>query len=73
MHDGRFVTLREVVDHYDHGIQPSESLHGLLRDATGAPLRLQMTEADKIALEAFLNTLTDEALLSDPKFSDPFR
>jgi cytochrome c peroxidase len=73
MHDGRFFTLREVVDHYDHGVQASESLHGLLRDATGAPLRLQMTEADKSALEAFLNTLTDEALLSDPKFSDPFR
>jgi cytochrome c peroxidase len=23
MHDGRFATLREVIDHYDHGIQDS--------------------------------------------------
>ena len=29
-------------------------------------------EAELDALEAFLHTLTDEALIEDPKFSDPF-
>jgi cytochrome c peroxidase len=73
MHDGRFATLREVIDHYDHGIKPSVNLDGFLGDRTaGTARRLDLSEEDKEALEAFLLTLTDEAALSDPKFSDPF-
>lgn len=72
MHDGRFGTLREVIDHYDHGLQDSPSLDFILRDVFGAPLRLNLTEDDKVALEAFLDTMTDEAFLADPKFADPF-
>jgi cytochrome c peroxidase len=76
MHDGRFNTLREVIDHYDHGIQPAPRLDTSLRDDFSPPprppIRLNMSEEDKQALEAFLNTLTDDALLADPKFSDPF-
>lgn len=77
MHDGRFATLREVIDHYDSGVKASLQLHFLLRDHQSAgseqPSRLGMTEEEKLALEAFLNTLTDDALLNDPKFSDPFQ
>jgi len=65
MHDGRFSTLREVIDHYDHGVQDSPNVNPILGD-------LNLTEEDKDALEAFLNTLTDNIFLSDPKFSDPF-
>jgi cytochrome c peroxidase len=72
MHDGRFATLREVIDHYDHGVKDSQHLDFVLRDLTGAPRRLNMTEEDKEALEALLHTLTDDAFLADPKFSDPF-
>jgi cytochrome c peroxidase len=76
MHDGRFATLREVIEHYDHGVNASPQLAFLLRDHQGAgsefPRRLNMTEEQKQALEAFLNTLTDDAFLNDPKFSDPF-
>ena len=72
MHDGRFGTLREVIDHYDHGVQDSPNLDGILRDVHGVPVRLNLTEEDKRALEAFLNTMTDNEFLSDPKFSDPF-
>ncbi|HEX6396945.1 MAG TPA: cytochrome c peroxidase [Steroidobacteraceae bacterium] len=72
MHDGRFATLREVIDHYDHDVRTSADLDTLLRDANGNPVRLDLSEPDKLALEAFLHTLTDEAMLSDPKFSDPF-
>jgi cytochrome c peroxidase len=73
MHDGRFATLREVIDHYDHGIQASPELaHTLREPALGPVFRLNLSEADKDALEAFLHTLTDTAFLNDPKFSDPF-
>jgi cytochrome c peroxidase len=33
---------------------------------------MNLSEADKQALEAFLNSLTDTPFLTDPKFSDPF-
>ena len=74
MHDGRFATLREVIDHYDSGIQDAPELDPLLREnGVGAPLRLHLTNQEKDALEAFLRVLTDDALLTDPKFSDPFQ
>lgn len=74
MHDGRFATLREVIDHYDHGVQDTPDLDSLLRDGltTGLPTRLNLSEEDKDALEAFLRSMTDDAFLADPKFSDPF-
>jgi cytochrome c peroxidase len=72
MHDGRFANLREVIDHYDHEVLDTPQLHSALRDHLGAVRRLALTEQDKVALEAFLGTLTDHAMLTDPKFSDPF-
>jgi cytochrome c peroxidase len=72
MHDGRFATLREVIDHYDHGVKDSPDLDSLLRDNSGQPVRLNLSDQDKNALEAFLRTLTDDAMLADPKFADPF-
>lgn len=70
MHDGRFNTLEEVIEHYDNGIHPSPSLDITLENtrATG----LMLTEQDKADLLAFLHTLTDETLLTDPRFSSPF-
>ena len=73
MHDGRFQSLREVIDHYDTGVKPAQSLSPLLRVRNGdAPRRLNLTERQKRALEAALDTFTDSAMLEDPKFSDPF-
>jgi cytochrome c peroxidase len=71
MHDGRFATLREVIDHYDHGIKASANLDGFL-GGTGTPFRMDLSEEDKDALEAFLRTFTDDEMIADPKFSDPF-
>jgi len=74
MHDGRFATLREVIDHYDSGIKPSSSLSPVLRERNSdAPRRLNLTRRQKDALEAILDAFTDQAMLEDQKFSDPFR
>jgi len=73
MHDGRFTTLEQVVEFYDHGVQPNVDLDPRLRTPNGRPQRLNLSTADKAALVAFLKTLTDEALLNDVRFSDPFR
>jgi len=68
MHDGRFATLAEVVEHYSSGVQD-----GRLKRPDGSPRNLNLSADDKAALVAFLNTLTDTALLADPKFATPFK
>ncbi|MEM7159161.1 MAG: cytochrome c peroxidase [Myxococcota bacterium] len=74
MHDGRFDTLRQVIDHYDANVQPHPNLDPRLGGGPGgAPRQLNLSNADKDALEAFLETLTDGPLLVDPRFADPFR
>lgn len=72
MHDGRFATLEEVVDFYDRQITPTPNLHPALRNPDGTPLRLDPSPADRAALVAFLRTLTDTTLATDPRFADPF-
>lgn len=72
MHDGRFSTLREVLDFYSTKIQPHMFLDGRLRDFEGKPRRFNLTEEEKDALLAFFDTLTDYEFIKDPKFADPF-
>ncbi len=60
MHDGRFKTLEEVVDHYDHGVHRRASLDPNLAKHPATGMRL--TAEDKAALVAFLRTLTDTGL-----------
>lgn len=72
MHDGRFATLADVVAHYDHGVQEGRALDDRLRDGS-KPQLLHLDAADQAALVAFLKTLTDRTLTTDPRFSDPFR
>lgn len=76
MHDGRFKTLREVVDHYSSGVHPHPNL-GLAFGERDAPRQgrtsgFRYTPKQKAALVAFLRTLTDEQFITDPRFSDPF-
>ncbi|MEL6529949.1 MAG: cytochrome c peroxidase [Pseudomonadota bacterium] len=71
MHDGRFTTLRQVVDHYSDGVQAGPALDNRLQQGN-APRRLNLSEADRQALVDFMVTLTDETLGADRKFSDPF-
>lgn len=73
MHDGRFADLAAVIEHYDSGVQAQPTLDPRLRvPGTAEPRKLNLTPAEKAALVAFLRTLTDEALLADPKYSSPF-
>jgi cytochrome c peroxidase len=72
MHDGRFATLREVVEFYDSGIEDSPDLDPRLRAPDGSPKRLDLATTERDAVVAFLNTLTDPAFLNAEKFSDPF-
>lgn len=77
MHDGRYATLYDVLNHYNN-IQPNANLDFRLTDegwgSSGsiAPHAFNMSEYQKAAIIAFLNTLTDEQLIADPRFSDPF-
>ncbi|HYG20812.1 MAG TPA: cytochrome c peroxidase [Ohtaekwangia sp.] len=73
MHDGRFSTLEAVMDHYSEGIEDHPNLDPRLRSATGEPLNMHIPEDDKTAIIAFLNTLTDTHMITDPKFSNPFK
>ncbi|MES2477611.1 MAG: cytochrome c peroxidase [Bacteroidota bacterium] len=70
MHDGRFKTLEEVVDHYNL-VKNSTTLDGSFQQQL--PLGgLNLTLADKAALVAFLKTLTDEELATNPAYGSPF-
>lgn len=71
MHDGRFATLEEVIEHYNSGVQANPNLDNRLM-RNGQPQRLNLTDQEKEALVAFLNTLTDYSVITDEKFSDPF-
>jgi cytochrome c peroxidase len=73
MHDGRFNTLDEVMDHYSKGIEDHPNLDPRLKTATGGVRVMEIPAADKTAIIAFLNTLTDHKMITDPKFSDPFK
>lgn len=65
MHDGRFKTLSEVINHYSEGIKNSHYT------ATQLPVNgFQFSLDEKLALEAFLRSLTDEIFLSDSSFSN---
>jgi cytochrome c peroxidase len=72
MHDGRFKTLEEVIEHYSENIQNNSNLDFRLR-TNGSPTQFHISEHEAKALVAFLNTLTDYQVITDPKFSDPFK
>ncbi len=73
MHDGRFTTLEQVIEHYNSGIKAHPNLAVQLRNPDGTPKTLNLTTDQKTALIAFLKTLTDNAIGTDVKFSSPFK
>lgn len=65
MHDGRFRTLEQVVDHYASGGHYAENVNPNVR-------KLNLSAADKADLIAFLHTLTDSIALNNPAYTNPF-
>jgi cytochrome c peroxidase len=68
MHDGRFQTLAEVIDHYNSGGHPSPTIDPNMKFTQGG---LMLTPEKKAQLLAFLNTLTDWDFINDQRFTDP--
>ncbi len=69
MHDGRFKTLEQVLEHYASGVQESPTLDHLLRQPDGK-LGIPLSADEKRKIIAFLGTLRDEAFLRDPRFAE---
>lgn len=72
MHDGRFDSIEAVIEFYLTGVQDSPDLDARMRGTDGLPQRIDLTSAQRAALAAYLRTLTDEMVLTAPKWSDPF-
>lgn len=78
MHDGSLPTLLDVVNHYNNIQDPTggnpqfmSTLDMRLRPM-GNILQLNLSQAEKDQLVAFMETLTGQNLYVDPKWSDPF-
>jgi cytochrome c peroxidase len=70
MHDGRFTTLEQVLNHYQTGAKnhPNRGV----QIPNGGYGVATLSETDKANIIAFLKTLTDRTLTTDPKYSNPF-
>ena len=71
MHDGRFSTLEEVIEHYNSGVLNGPALDNRLKGPNNTVQQLNMTPLQKQQLKAFLETLTDNVIIQDSKFSNP--
>lgn len=69
MHDGRFASLDEVIEHYSSGINHSSTIDPLIEFASQGGVQLDSQE--KYLLKKFLLTLTDYNFINNPKFKDP--
>lgn len=63
-HDGRFIGISQVLDHYSSGIQDSPTLDTLLKN------KIPLSKVEKFYLYQFLRTLTDSTLLNNKRFSE---
>ena len=66
MHDGRFATLDEVINHYSEGLQNSPTISPLLKYIGQGGV--QLTASDKASLKAFLLSLSDSSFVNNPAF-----
>jgi len=61
MHDGRFASIEEVLNHYSSGVNKSCYTDSLLMK--NGVIGIRLTENDKRALLSFLQTLTDSSFV----------
>ena len=77
MHDGSIATLEEAIDHYAAGGRTVTTgpYQGVGRDNPNKSESIRgftLTPAQRADLVEFLKSLTDEALLKDPQFANPW-
>ena len=70
MHDGRFGTLEDVLDFYTDGMSENGGKIDPLLTKQDGSLGIDLSQEDKIALIAFLKTLTDNTFLNDKRFAE---
>lgn len=70
MHDGRFATIDEVLDHYNDGGHASLTVDPFMK-FTDPEETLGLTPEKRAQIKAFLNALTDMDFVTDPAFQDP--
>jgi cytochrome c peroxidase len=73
MHNGMLESLPLAVAFYDGFALPGPALDDRLKGPGGTQRRLDMTDAEREAVVAFLHTLTDTSHVQDPRFRTPFR
>ena len=66
MHDGRFSTLEEVIEHYNSGGNHSSTVDPLMKKLG---VGLELTNQEKQDLIAFLKTLSDSEFITNPVFT----
>lgn len=71
MHDGRFATLEDAIEHYSTGIKQNPNIGIQFSGMQNEGLLFSAKEKSDII--AFLKTLTDQSLVTDPKYADPFK
>ncbi|MDX1351247.1 MAG: cytochrome c peroxidase, partial [Putridiphycobacter sp.] len=69
MHDGRFKTLEQVINHYSVGLQPSPTIDPLMKSVEYGGVNLNPTERDQLLF--FLKSLTDSSFITNPAFQNP--
>lgn len=76
MHDGRFETLEEVIEHYSSGVKNHPNLSQFLKEGFGSTQtakHFNFTATEKTDLVNYLKTLTDTDFVAEVKWSDPFK
>lgn len=68
MHDGRFATLEEVIDHYSEGLKDSPTVDPLMKKVDEGGV--QLTTQEKADLKAFLLSLSDPSFINNPEFQN---
>jgi cytochrome c peroxidase len=65
MHDGRFLALDAVFDHYNSQVQHTQNLDPSLEQG------IKLSASERELITGFLNTLNDRSFLLDKRFSEP--
>tara|TARA_B100000029_G_scaffold503626_1_gene580893 strand:+ start:714 stop:1688 length:975 start_codon:yes stop_codon:yes gene_type:complete len=70
MHDARFMTLTQVLDHYRFHLAESDTVDAEFRRDDGS-LGIDMTDEERDLIIVFLKALNDDGFMSNTAFSDP--